>query len=92
MTQTYLVAGWNLVGLSNFTEMAVVDALYNVDYSVVLSASPPNAESWSVPPEDEGKSMEFGEAYWLAMGQPGILFGYTTTPVATDMTWGLNQN
>ena len=87
---TNLVAGWNLVGLSKFTGMTVVDALNKVDYSVVISPSP-NAVSWSVPPLDK-ESMELGEAYWLGMGQPGILFGHTTTPVANDMTWGLNQN
>jgi len=89
--RTDLVAGWNLVGLSNFKGMTVADALNSVDYSVVLSASPPNAASWSVPPATTSTFMQLGEAYWLGMGQPGILFGHTTTPVAYDMTWELNQ-
>jgi len=88
---TNLVAGWNLVGLSNFTWMPVVDALHNVDYSVVISPSPPNAVPWSLPSLDDRKSMEVGEAYWLGMGQPGILFGRTTTPVADNLTWDLNH-
>lgn len=89
---TYLLAGWNLAGLSNLTGMSVANALYGISYSVALSASPPNAAAWSVPPGTAGTTMMYlGEAYWVAMGESGILFGFTTTPVADDMTWDLNQ-
>jgi len=88
---TNLVAGWNLVGLSNFRKMNVENALNNVDYSVVISPFPPNAVSWSVPPLSKIRFMRVGEAYWVAMGEPGILFGRTTTPVADNLIWELNQ-
>ncbi len=87
-----LVAGWNLVGMSSLKAEAVTTALSGVDYSFVLSAKPPNAEAWSVPPDEAGeRSLHLGEAYWVAMGEPGILYGITTTPVQDDMTWDLNQ-
>jgi parallel beta-helix repeat protein len=88
---TNLLAGWNLVGLSNLTHMTVADALHGISYSVALSASPPNTSAWSVPPSaDSAKDLLLGEAYWVAMSEPGILFGFTTTPVAHDMIWELN--
>ena len=87
-----LVAGWNLVGLSSLKAETVSIALFRVNFSRVLSPSPPNSEAWIVPPDAAGdKYMVVGEAYWVAMSQPGILFGLTTTPVADDMTWDLNQ-
>lgn len=87
-----LVAGWNLVGLSSLEAETVSIALFGVNFSRVLSPSPPNSEAWIVPPDAAGdKYMVVGEAYWVAMSQPGILFGFTTTPVADDMTWDLNR-
>jgi hypothetical protein len=87
-----LVAGWNLIGMSSLGAETVATALPGVSYSVVLSPKPPNDVAWSVPPAGAGaKELLLGEAYWVAMGQPGILFGFTTTPVADDMTWDLNQ-
>lgn len=88
---TNLVAGQNLIGLSSLGSISVASALSGVSYSVVLSPSPPNAAAWSVPPAGDATMMKPGEAYWVAMGAPGILFGFTTTPVADDMTWELNQ-
>ncbi|MFU8796095.1 MAG: nitrous oxide reductase family maturation protein NosD [Dehalococcoidia bacterium] len=91
-TTRNLVAGWNLIGLSSLQAQTVTTALSGVDYSFVLSPGPPNAEAWIVPPDGAGeKFMLVGEAYWVAMSQPGILFVTTTTPVADDMTWDLNQ-
>lgn len=87
-----LVAGWNLVGLSSLKAETVSTTLFGVNFSRVLSPSPPNSEAWIVPPDAAGdRYMVVGEAYWVAMSQPGILFGFTTTPVADDMTWDLNQ-
>ena len=87
-----LVAAWNLIGLSSLRAETVTTALSGVSYSVVLSPKPPNDVAWSVPPAGAGdKQLLLGEAYWVAMGGPGILFGFTTTPVADDMTWDLNQ-
>ncbi len=87
-----LVASWNLVGWSGLQAETVTTALFGVDYSRVLSPKPPNSEAWIVPPDEAGdKYLIVGEAYWVAMSQPGILFGFTTTPVADDMTWDLNQ-
>jgi len=87
-----LVAGWNLIGMSSLGAETVTTALSGVSYSVVLSPKPPNDVAWSVPPAGAGdKELLLGEAYWVAMGGPGILFGFTTTPVADDMTWELNQ-
>jgi len=87
-----LVAGWNLIGLPSFGAKTVTTALTGVDYSMVLSPKPPNDVAWSVPPAGAGVTyLQLGEAYWVAMGEPGILFGFTTTPVASDMTWDLNQ-
>ncbi|GAH92331.1 unnamed protein product, partial [marine sediment metagenome] len=74
----------------NFRGMAAGKALHNVDYSVVISPSPPNAVPWSLPSRVP-TFMRVGEAYWLGMGQPGILFGRTTTPVADDLIWDLNH-
>ena len=86
-----LVAGWNLIGMSSLGAETVATALSGVSYSVVLSPKPPNDVAWSVPPAGAGaKELLLGEAYWVAMGGPGILFGFTTTPVADDMTWDLN--
>ena len=87
-----LVAGWNLIGMSSLEAQNVTTALTGVDYSMVLSAKPPNDEAWSVPPDNATeKKLQLGEAYWVAMGEPGILFGFTTTPVTDDMIWDLNQ-
>jgi len=87
-----LVAGWNLIGLSSLGKQTVKTALTGVSYSMVLSPKPPNAEVWSVPPyEADAKKLLLGKAYWVAMGEPGILYGFTYTPVASDMTWELNQ-
>lgn len=87
-----LVAGWNLIGLSSLKAEDVKTALSGVSYSMVLSPKPPNAEAWSVPPAvATDKELLLGKAYWVAMGAPGILFGFTYTPVASDMTWELNQ-
>jgi len=87
-----LVAGWNLVGLSSLQAETVATALSGVDYSRVLSPRPPNSEAWIVPPDGaDDRFMKVGEAYWVSVGQPGILSGMTTTPVADDMTWDLNQ-
>ena len=87
-----LVAGWNLIGLSSLKEQTVADALSGVDYSMVLSPKPPNDVAWSVPPAVEtDEKLLLGKAYWVAMSEPGILFGFTYTPVADDMTWDLNQ-
>jgi len=87
-----LVASWNLIGMSSLGAETVTTALSGVSYSVVLSPKPPNDVAWSVPPAGAGeKYLQLGEAYWVAMGQPGILFGFTTTPVADDMTWDLNH-
>jgi hypothetical protein len=72
--------------------MNVETAFSGVPYSVVLSPKPPNEEAWSVPPGSAGeKYLLVGEAYWVAMPASGTLFGFTTTPVAGDMTWELNQ-
>jgi parallel beta-helix repeat protein len=90
--QRALTAGWNLIGMSGPWPQTVENALTGVSYSVVLSPKPPNDVAWSVPPAGAGaKELLIGEAYWVAMGGPGILFGFTTTPVADDMTWDLNQ-
>jgi len=87
-----LVAGWNLVGWAGLQAETVTTALSGVDYSFVLSPKPPNAEAWSVPPDAaDDRFLKVGEAYWVAIGEPGILFGSTTTPVANDMTWDLNR-
>ncbi len=87
-----LVAGWNLVGRSSLQAQNVTTAFSGVDYSFVLSPKPPNAEAWSVTPDGaDDRFLEVGEAYWVAMGEPGILYGITTTPVEDDMTWDLNQ-
>ncbi len=87
-----LVADWNLVGLSSLQAETVTTALSGVDYSFVLSPKPPNAEHWSVPPyAADDTFLEVGEVYWVAMSEPGSLFGITTTPVADDMIWDLNQ-
>jgi Right handed beta helix region len=87
-----LVAGWNLIGMSSLGAETVATALSGVSYSVVLSPKPPNDVAWSVPPAGAGaKELLLGKTYWVAMGGPGILFGFTTTPVADDMTWDLNQ-
>jgi len=87
-----LVAGWNLIGLASLEAQKAATALTGVEYSMVLSPKPPNAEAWSVPPE-EADDMELllGKAYWVAMGEPGILYGFTYTPVASNMRWDLNQ-
>jgi hypothetical protein len=91
-TMRNLVAGWNLIGLSSLKEQTVADALSGVGYSMVLSPKPPNDVAWSVPPSGANvTSLQLGKAYWLAMAAPGILFGSTYTPVASDMTWDLNQ-
>jgi hypothetical protein len=87
-----LVAGWNLIGLSSLEAQKVATALTGVSYSMVLSPKPPNDVAWSVPPyEADAKELLLGKAYWVAMGEPGILYGFTLTPVASDMTWKLNQ-
>lgn len=87
-----LVAGWNLIGLSSLGEQTVATALTGVEYSMVLSPKPPNDVAWSVPPSGAGVTdLQLGEVYWVAMGEPGILFGFTLTPTASDMTWDLNQ-
>jgi len=87
-----LVAGWNLIGTSSLSKMSVATALSGLSYSVALSPKPPNDQVWSVPPADAGATyLQLGEAYWVAMGAPGKLFGFTYTPVAVDMTWELNQ-
>jgi hypothetical protein len=87
-----LIAGWTLVGTSSLSKMSVSTALSGLTYSVALSPKPPNAQAWSVPPADAGTTyLQLGEAYWVAMGAPGKLFGFTYTPVAVDMTWELNQ-
>jgi hypothetical protein len=87
-----LAPGWNLIGLSSFQEKTVAIALTGVSYSMVLSPKPPNDVAWSVPPDpDTAHELLLGQAYWVAMGEPGILFGFTYTPVADDMTWDLNQ-
>ncbi len=87
-----LSVGWNLIGLASIEAETVSSALSGVDYGRVLSPKPPNAESWSVTPEGaDEKYMKVGEVYWVHMGQPGILSGMTTTPVADDMIWALNQ-
>ncbi|MFA7352865.1 MAG: hypothetical protein WCZ22_05230, partial [Dehalococcoidales bacterium] len=76
----------------NLTSISVADALSGVSYSIALSAAPPNSEAWSfIPSTTSDKMMLLGEAYWVAMSEPGILFGFTTTPVAPDMTWDLNH-
>jgi len=91
-TSRELVAGWNLIGPSSLQAQSVATALSGVDYSFVMSPRPPNAEAWIVPPDAAGdRSLKVGEAYWVAMGQPGILFITTTTPVPDDMVWDLNQ-
>ena len=90
--QRNLVVGWNLIGMSSLGAQTVATALSGVSYSVVLSPVPPNDVAWSVPPSLPGvEYLQLGEAYWVAMGAPGILFGFTTTPVAVGMTWELNQ-
>jgi len=87
-----LHVGWNLVGVCNLEQQGVVTALSGVDYSVVISPKPPNAEQWSITPDTaDGKYLQLGEAYWVGMPGEGTLFGHTTTPVADDMTWDLNQ-
>ena len=87
-----LVTGWNLIGLSSPEKEDVATALTGVDYSMVLSPKPPNDATWSVPPdEDDDHELLLGQAYWVAMGESGKLFGFTYTPVASDMTWDLNQ-
>jgi parallel beta-helix repeat protein len=87
-----LVAGWNLIGTSSLNKTSVKTALSGVDYSMVLSPKPPNDVAWSVPPSGENeKSLQLGKAYWVAMAEPGILYGFTYTPVASDMRWELNQ-
>jgi hypothetical protein len=87
-----LVAGWNLIGMSSLEEETVATALTGVEYSMVLSPKPPNDVVWSVPPSGaDGTYLQLGEAYWVAMAEPGILFGFTYTPTTDDMTWDLNQ-
>jgi len=87
-----LVAGWNLIGMSSLGEQKVATALAGADYAMVLSPKPPNDVAWSVPPEGADVTyLQLGKAYWVAMGEPGMLFGSTYTPVASDMTWDLNQ-
>ena len=87
-----LAVGWNLVGTSSLSKMSVATALSGVDYSVVLSPKPPNDVAWSVPPSSATTSeLQLGEAYWVAMSGTGVIFGYTYTPVPSDMTWELNQ-
>ena len=91
-TTRNLFANWNLIGLSSLKSETVSYALSGVDYSFVLSTKPPNSEAWSVTPDGaDDQDMKVGEAYWVAMGQSGTLFVTTTTPVADDMTWDLNQ-
>jgi hypothetical protein len=87
-----LVSGWNLIGMSSLGEQNVATALAGADYAMVLSPKPPNDVAWSVPPSGADVTyLQLGKAYWVAMGEPGILFGSTYTPVADDMTWDLNQ-
>jgi len=87
-----LVAGWNLIGLPSLEEQTVAHALSGVSYSMVLSPKPPNDVAWIVPPDiATTEKLLLGKAYWLAMAEPGILFGSTYTPVASYMTWDLNQ-
>ncbi|MDH4268917.1 MAG: right-handed parallel beta-helix repeat-containing protein [Dehalococcoidia bacterium] len=87
-----LAAGWNLIGMSSIQAQTVATALSGVSYSMVLSPKPPNDVAWSVPPAGAGdKEVLVGQAYWVAMGESGKLFGFTYTPVASDMTWDLNQ-
>jgi len=87
-----LVAGWNLIGLSSLGEKNVATALTGVEYSMVLCPKPPNDVAWSAPPAGADVTyLQLGEVYWVAMPEPGILFGFTLTPVANDMTWDLNQ-
>jgi hypothetical protein len=87
-----LAAGWNLIGVSSLTAQTVKTALSGVKYSMVLSSKPPNDAAWSVPPSGEGdEHVLVGKAYWVAMGESGKLFGFSYTPVASNMTWDLNQ-
>jgi hypothetical protein len=87
-----LAAGWNLIGMSSTEAQTVATALSGVSYSMVLSPRPPNDAAWSVPPAGASdKEVLVGQAYWVAMGESGKLFGFTYTPVASDMTWDLNQ-
>jgi hypothetical protein len=87
-----LVTGWNLIGLSSPEKEDVATVLTGVDYSMVLSPKPPNDAAWSVPPDpDTAHDLLLGQAYWVAIGESGKLFGFTYTPVASDMTWDLNQ-
>ena len=87
-----LAAGWNLIGMSSTEAQTVATALSGVSYSMVLSPKPPNDAAWSVPPAGASdKEVLVGQAYWVAMSESGKLFGFTYTPVASDMTWDLNQ-
>ncbi len=89
---TNLNPGWNLVGLSSLDAISVDTALSGIDYSVARSAAPPNNQSWNVPTGNPAETMMcVGEAYWVAVSNSEILFGYTTTPVSDDMTWDLNK-
>jgi hypothetical protein len=87
-----LTAGWNLIGMSELWAQDVATALSMVSYDVVLSPVPPNMLWWSVPPSLPGSVLLLtGEAYWVGMGAPDILFGFETTPVPYWMTWDLNH-
>jgi hypothetical protein len=87
-----LAAGWSLIGMSSLQAETVATALTGVEYSMVLSPKPPNDAAWSVPPAiATTEKLLLGRAYWVAMGEPGKLYGFTYTPVAGDMTWELNQ-
>jgi parallel beta-helix repeat protein len=89
--QRALTAGWNLIGMSSLRAKTVENALPGVSYDVVLSPAPPNDMGWNVPPGADVTYLQLGEAYWVAMGEPDTMWGLTTTPVADDMTWELNQ-
>jgi hypothetical protein len=90
-----LRAGWNLVGLANWSSLKVTEALITLEnvqsgiarYDLVLSPYNGNQSGWSYIrgqqiSDDEGDGwMQPGYGYWLYMNSDGTLAGLTSTPV-----------
>jgi hypothetical protein len=86
-----LYSGWNLVGLANLVDMSVEDALvsaYKVigdltGYSQVASPAIGNQNAW-IYVRDAGSppNMQVTKGYWVFMINPGILPGFTFTPMS----------
>ena len=86
-----LDSGWNLVGLANLQDLAVDSALVSVykvisdltGYSLAVSPAIGNQNAWIfVRDVSSQDSMQVTKGYWVFMINPGILAGFTFTPMS----------